>query len=43
MGLGVGAVITGWYKLKVEPGWRYIPVFFSNDFYFSFVRPDGLQ
>ena len=28
---------------RFEPGWRYIPIFFSNDFYLSFVRPDGLN
>ena len=40
----VGAVVTGWCKLKVRaPVDTFIKHFFSNDFYLSFVRPNRLQ
>ena len=43
-GLGVGVVVTGWCKLKVRALVEiYTKFVFSNDFYFSFVRHNGLQ
>ena len=43
-GLGVGVVVTGWCRLKVRALVEiYTKFVFSNDFYFSFVRHNGLQ
>ena len=41
-GLGVGVVVTEWWKLKVRARVEIYTNFFSgNDFYFSFVRPNS--
>ena len=41
--LGVGVVVTEWCKLKVRARVKICAIFFRNNFYFSFVRPNELQ
>ena len=37
-------MVIGWCKLKVRARVKtLIKHFFSNDFYFNYVRPNGLQ